>query len=374
MTNTQIPTPRRPLVPSPSVQGTAGGSGIAERAIALREQLRAPGGGGAGLTWTPSQEEYASLMRAHSSVAPGPVGKIAGAIAEIMSKVGTIKKTGYNAFHKYRYVRMEDMLEVITPLMGAAGLAVIQNEIEVKSIEGNRVAVVYEFSIFHKSGEIWHERARHTGMATARDSKGNWDDKAISKAHTNARKYFFLALFNIPAGDFEDVDADANQRQEQRPVPAPKKQETQPTSREAAPEEPKGPHKIVLGQGAGADQWAGAYIKAIEKAKSEHEIKEWDSANDETLQAVSDRYSEVYQMIEAAVKERLQQLGATGPSDLQERMNWIATTLQGFKDYKEAEDWWNKQVAPHESEFDLPDWEMLMKEWQRTEERLASPT
>jgi len=379
---TDYHTPRRPLVPSPGLSATSGGAAggsITQRAIELRERSQ-------------TQQSQPGLVQKHDEApfvpplvrVPGPVGKIAGAIADIMSKVGTIKKTGYNAFHKYHYVRMEDMLEVITPLMGAAGLAVIQNEIEIKSIEGNRVAVVYEFSIFHKSGEIWHERPRHTGMATARDSKGNWDDKAISKAHTNARKYFFLALFNIPAGDFEDVDENANQRQEQQPVPGPKKTEEKSTSREAASEEHPGPHKIVLGQGAGPDQWAGTYIKAIGRAASEDEIKRWDHANDETLQTISDRYSKVYEMIEAAVTKRLEQLGATKDpqefsanempeprDDAQAAMNWVAGELQKQATLTDAVEFWNQKIAPHEEKFDSSDWSMLAEEWRRTRERLA---
>jgi hypothetical protein len=54
-------------------------------------------------------------------------------------------------------------------------------------------------------------------------------------------------------------------------------------------------------------------------------------------------------------------------------MNWIATTLQGFNVYKEAEDWWNEKVAPSESNWDTVDWEMLMAEWKRTEARLGPP-
>jgi len=363
---------------------TGGGSSISERAIALRDQQREHGG------LTQTREENLKAINPPVRV-PGPTGKISKAVANVMKAVGTVKRRGRNEFFNYSYVRFEDLLYVITPLMGENGLAITQSETSVVQ-EKNTLTVKYEFVVYHESGESYPPQI-HTGMSLLLTRKGTYDDKAINKCHTQARKYFFQGLFNVPTGDFEDNDADegdANQRQGQRPVPAPKKQST---SREAASGggdggggdgravNATGPHKIVLGQGAGADQWAGAYLKVIEKAKTEAEVKEWDKANDEILQSISDRYSKIYDMIETAVQQRLQDLGAKsdprefgdGPSDLQERMNWIATTLQSFTIYKDAEAWWNERVAPSESNWDIADWEMLMAEWKRTEERLVPP-
>jgi hypothetical protein len=52
-------------------------------------------------------------------------------------------------------------------------------------------------------------------VSTCRNSKGGWDDKSLNKCHTAARKYFLLALFQIPTG--EEDDADQGDRQ---PSPA----------------------------------------------------------------------------------------------------------------------------------------------------------
>ena len=365
-------TPRRPLVPGPSNPGNVatadvdsgvpgvGSGGIAARAIAMRE----------------ARGEQPGLVQIREAPTPsllpiGPVGNMAGAIAAVMCNIGTIKKGGFNAYHKYHYARMEDLLEALTPLMGQNGLAYTQNEIEISKVEGNRVAVLYEFTMMHKSGEI--TRVRQSGMAIARDSKGNWDDKSIAKCHTNARKQYLLGLFNVPSGDFEDSDKDDRQ-QEQRPIPGPKQAEAKTTSREAAPVEQKGPHRIALGQGAGADQWAGAYIKAISTAKSEAEVKQWDQLNDDILQALSEKYPGVYDQVDAATTRHLANLGASPsvPTDPQEAMNWIASQLQGFASYEAAEAFWNQKVAPLEKQFDVTDWEMLMQEWRRAETRLGA--
>lgn len=138
------------------------------------------------------------------------IANIAGAIASVMEEVGVVAKDGTNKFHNYAYAKMEDVLKRITPLMGRHGLAVIQTELDRTMFDDDKaIAVRYSFTICHKSGEVWPERPIQTGLSRCRDSKGGFDDKAFNKAHTAARKYFLLALFQIPTGDDEEIpDAD----------------------------------------------------------------------------------------------------------------------------------------------------------------------
>jgi hypothetical protein len=356
---TQPSRPRVPLVPGP--RGT-------HATPAPAQQVTAP--------WPPP--------------APISVGEIAKAISKVMTEVGTIKKGGHNDFFNYDYARMEDLLQAVTPLMGKYGLAVIQNEVEIRPIE-NRVTVTYEFTVMHESGQVFPEKPRFTGVSLARDRKGNWDDKAINKCHTAARKYFLLSLFQVPAGDFDDADieeteeTDANQRR----VPGPPETAKSPPANavppppQAKPEKPvedSVPHKIMLGQGHGPDQWAAAYIRAIGKARSEEEIKEWDNYNDPILQMLSDQYGQIYEQIAFAVERRLTDVGAPSRAmpdpkqDPTEAMNWVAGQLQQLNTLEAAEAFWNEMVAPHENSFDVTDWEMLVGEWQRTETRLAPPS
>jgi hypothetical protein len=269
---------------------------------------------------------------------------------------------------------MEDVLDALTPLMGKHGLAIFQNEIEIKMEGNNRIAVVYEFSVIHKSNERWPP-VRHTGTAIARDSKGNFDDKAISKAHTQARKYFLLSLFQVPAGDFPDSDSDANGK-EKKPVPGPKS-ESNIDQHQRTPQDPTKPHKIVMPAGSTADQWATAYLRTLGSAKSVAELTEWDKLNDDYLQRISDRYPEIYTTLTAAFDRRSADLSTPKqpalPDDTQEAMNWIATQLAAATTYEFAEQFWNQHVAPNEQKFDELDWELLMKEWERAETRLKAP-
>lgn len=360
---------RRPLVPGPSSPP------ISQQAVAVRDQQEQARRAMQTSTGRPLSQPPEVFSRQD-----GPIGNLAGAIANVMASVGTIEKRGINKFHGYPYARMEDVLHALTPLIGQNGLAIIANEVERNVVEGNRLAVTYEYSIIHKSGERWPEKPRFTGMSLARDSKGGWDDKAIAKCATNSRKYFLLSLFQVPAGDFPDPDddtQDANQRQQ--PVPGPGTPQPPPQG-EPAPQQPPPedgpPHKIILGQGTGADQWASAFIKAIGKANSEAEVREWDKLNEPILQSISEKFPGVYNMIETATRRRLEDLEApdgSGPdpkSDPQAAINWIAAQLVQFQVYEQAEGWWNKYIAPREAEFQVDDWELLMNEWKRTEQRL----
>jgi hypothetical protein len=390
------PTPRRSLVPGPGTN-----QGIAAQAIAMREEkAKAIQGLADNLpTLRRPQEPPLRVM-----VQPAPLGNLTKAVASVMANVGTIQKGGFNRFHNYHYARMEDLLVVLTPLIGKAGLTIFQNEIEIKQVE-NRVAVTYEFIIAHESGEQAPPQ-RFTGMCMARNSKGDWDDKCLNKCHTQARKYFLLSMFQVPAGDFDEADTgpaqeDTNQRPEKAPVPgptqerAPERSAIDQAAQQAARASQKAaedgiPHKIILGQGAGADQWANAFIKAIGKCMSQDEIKQWDAANDQALQSMSQHYPEVYEAIEAAVIRRTSDLqaAATAPKpglgngsgampdpkvDAQEAMNWVAAQLAQLKSWEGAKAFWNQYVAPRDKEFDQLDWEMLMEEWKRTETRLAPP-
>ena len=151
------------------------------------------------------------------------ISKIAAAISSVMGEIGIIAKDGVNQFHRYRYAQMQDILQQLTPLLAKHGLMIVQTEVGRAMFDDDRaVSVQYRFTIAHSSGEIWPEHPLQTGLSRCRDSKGGFDDKALNKCHTAARKYFLLALFQIPTGDADDADSGSNDGSERRPPrPAP---------------------------------------------------------------------------------------------------------------------------------------------------------
>lgn len=349
--------PRRALVPGPN------SGGIAAQAIAVRE-ARAPM-----MQAAPAQHPIPVQPRMPLVSVP----KLTAGIAGVMLEVGTIPKRGVNKFHNYNYVLMEDLLEAITPLMGKHGIVLFQNQVEIRSVE-NRLVVDYDFIVSHTSGEAMGP-LRQPGMCIARNSKGDYDDKALAKCHTQARKYFILSLFQVPAGDFE-ADGDEGQQEPagKKPVPGPSQQA--PSEKKDEPPKPVLPQRIGLGHGAGPEQWAARFISVVGAAKTSDELQQWENLNDATLSIISDKHPELYERIGAAVVRRTAELqpkqsATTLPQDNQEAMNWIAGQLAQMATYEAAEQFWNATVAPEEKRFDEVDWGMLLQEWDRTCTRLG---
>ena len=134
--------------------------------------------------------------------------KIAEAVLKVMSQVGYVQKKGVNSFQNYKYASIEGILEKVQPALVDCGLVIVQSEISHEIVaEGNMMEAVYEFTLHHSSGET-STPIRQTGLSSLRNSKGGYDDKALNKCHTTARKYFILGLFQIPTGLADDADAE----------------------------------------------------------------------------------------------------------------------------------------------------------------------
>src|SRR6266853_92295 len=147
-----------------------------------------------------------------------PAATLVSAIAAVMNEVHVVAKRGENEFHRYRYATMGDILKEVTPLLGRHGIVIFQSETgRAMFDDDNVIAIEYAFTVAHANGETWPHAIKQTGVSTCRNSKGGWDDKSLNKCHTAARKYFLLALFQIPTGEEDDADQDKNDR---RPAPA----------------------------------------------------------------------------------------------------------------------------------------------------------
>jgi hypothetical protein len=146
-------------------------------------------------------------------------GGLVAAIAAVTNEVHVVAKRGENEFHRYRYATMGDILKEITPLLGRHGIVIFQSETgRAMFDDDNVIAVEYAFTVAHASGETWPQTIKQTGVSTCRNSKGGWDDKSLNKCHTAARKYFLLALFQIPTGEEADADQGENDNRAMRTI------------------------------------------------------------------------------------------------------------------------------------------------------------
>ena len=191
--------------------------------------------------------------------------EIAEAVIAMMVKVGYVQKTGTNDFHKYKYAKIETLLEKAQPALTDVGLVIAQDELSHAVIaEGNLMEANYAFTLHHKSGVSWGP-IKHTGLASVRNSKGGYDDKALNKCHTAARKYFILALLQVPTGEHADTD----------------EEEDKPELPKTAPQRTAAPQSKTAA--TPAEEWAGKQTIMIRALSGSNAIDEWIKKNEAHL-------------------------------------------------------------------------------------------
>lgn len=218
-----------------------------------------------------------------------------GAINAVMSDVGTVGKDGNNSHHNYNYATVSAVLGKVQPLMAKHGLVIIQTELERSLIDdGNVLAITYQFLLFHTSTPSTSLIIKQTGLCSARNSKGGFDDKAANKCHTAARKYFILALFQIPTVELDDADKEAD-----RPA-QPKLIAKNVIRQEPAKVEAVAPHAIPH-EGVKLVDWTVQFAAAINAATSKSELDEWLGLNKTPLDAVEQKSEPLYKKIDEAI-------------------------------------------------------------------------
>jgi hypothetical protein len=164
---------------------------------------------------------------------------------EITKEELTLKKSGYNAYHKYKYVTESDILELAKKVFQKHGLICIPNQVEITNIpkedKDDITRIIYEFTLADpETGDSIV--LRHGG--DGQDS----GDKGIYKASTGAVKYFLMKLLMVSAEDDPENDAQVKAGVKLPPkkksAPPPPKKETpppaeKPAEAEAPAEEPK---------------------------------------------------------------------------------------------------------------------------------------
>lgn len=238
-----------------------------------------------------------------------PIAKVTGAISSVMREIGPVEKSGFNQFHNYKYPKMEDILQALVPLMGKNGIVVFQSEVERETIEdGTVLAVRYEFMIAHESGEIWPWRILQTGVSKCRDSRGGYDDKAANKAHTAARKYFLMSLFQIPTGEIHDADRGDNDGDTPGRKPASRSPAKEAPAKEPATKGDEAEPQEILGRGA--KDWHRLFLAAVKTAIGPQWLMGLQAVNTDKLDKLKTADKKLYDDAMAAVAKRLEQLEA----------------------------------------------------------------
>lgn len=146
-------------------------------------------------------------------------------LVEIQDKLPTVKKNGFNSFHKYTYVTEADILAAVGPLLAKAGIAHFVS-VEDCQVNGPSATVKVKLTLVCSSLDTIDDSCLMEvvtySYGHAIDAKG---DKAVYKAITGATKYAYLKAFGMSTSDdpenetVEESEAKANKGKYQ-PKPA----------------------------------------------------------------------------------------------------------------------------------------------------------
>jgi hypothetical protein len=143
-----------------------------------------------------------------------PPKNLSQKLVEIMAVIQRIEKKGWNDFHKYKYLREEDLVESLRAEFVSRGIILIpsvrgyKHDIRLKAdgkVEGILTTVEMTFKFIDSD----------TGQTESFDWAGTGDDKGdkgLYKAYTGAEKYFLMKTFLVPTGDDPEGDAKTDQR------------------------------------------------------------------------------------------------------------------------------------------------------------------
>jgi hypothetical protein len=249
-----------------------------------------------------AQDAMTTFMTPFSS---GPTDKIDKAIAEITSEAAPVLKGGYNDFHKYKYSRIEDYTDVIGPLLGKHGIAVYETSVGRNEI-GGMVYVDYAFYISTEGQRIGP--LKFTGMARARDSKGNFDPACIAKTLTAARKQFYTAQFHLKTADDADRDVPPRTSANARtPIQPPKEQPLQAGIDINKPVMMARPNDMEW------EQWTRNWLQIIRACSVLNTVEAWLGANTDVLDELRKENEPHFQFVMRQYHKRLRELQPSEP-------------------------------------------------------------
>ncbi len=259
----------------------------------------------------------------HQSEVKAYPPKIAKAILKITRELAPVKKAGVNDFHKYQYPKWEDVLDELGPKITENGLIVTMGEISHGGFqEGRMMEATYEFTIINDDGDVWPDRPRITQMCKLVDNKGQIDDKAASKAHTQAQKYFLMQLFKIRVRDMEvddlDYDPQKHKAVKRRPVPT-------STGKIA-------PHRMDTKENETAKSWVERFFANYAKAANVAECNAWAEENTDILDRLAEKAPDTYNTLVNIMNEKVAALAPkVAPAVVEKKFDPITTgTAPGF--------------------------------------------
>jgi hypothetical protein len=160
--------------------------------------------------------------------------QLAKKLANVMNEVKYIQKTGFNAFHKYKYATEADVNEKVREELAKQNVIMLPSMLgHTMRIHTNRngateyiTCVDMEFRFV--DGDTGEEYT--INMSGEGQDAG---DKGIYKAIAGAQKYALMKVFMIPTGDDPEADEGVDERNHKpapKPAPTPPKPNPNPAT------------------------------------------------------------------------------------------------------------------------------------------------
>jgi hypothetical protein len=153
-------------------------------------------------------------------------------LAQIYGYIHQIRKTGWNSFHKYKFVTESNVVEAVRPILSEYGiwlehglafnpeLGIVGLQRLTKTLKDKQKNIVGTSedltAVILESQFIWWnpttkelERTEKKYWAGYGDDPG---DKGVYKAETGAEKYLFMKTFLISTGDDPEADEGTDRR------------------------------------------------------------------------------------------------------------------------------------------------------------------
>jgi len=148
-------------------------------------------------------------------------------LARVMGRIKKLPKTGWNDFHKYKFVTDGDVSDAVRAALASEGVAFFAS-LQLLEQEAKKTRAQFIFTFADgETGATWS--CNWTGEAM------DTQDKGIAKAATSALKYFLMKTFVLSAGDPED-DSDNDKPKSSGQGRAPGKGETDDPNQDPEPE------------------------------------------------------------------------------------------------------------------------------------------
>lgn len=128
-------------------------------------------------------------------------------LSELVGRVDYLQRTGENAHHRYSYLKEEDLLDAVRPVMCELGLVFFPSSIEIipSSSTNTLLTAICTYTLVDsETGESIEVKVLSQGS----DSQ----DKSGFKLMTGARKYAVRQLLLAGTGDDPEEDDDSDAR------------------------------------------------------------------------------------------------------------------------------------------------------------------